>query len=201
MLNFAYNDLGNLSEGQMADLGWEMLAIASPLDSKNSQARWDASLLGLHDSRHLDNLQKSGEQLATANRLSWLPIPDIHRLLRKSLDNFFSGRGWVATRQPVVEIIKFNLETKTTMKTMSKDSHQQDIIETFINLAFDLTEENGDHLGKCESKLCGRYFAATRKGRLHFCSPKCSAYVRVDRRRKALQGQIARGPRISKPGS
>ena len=102
ILNFAYSDLGNLSEGQRADLGWEMLAFASPLNSKNTQARWDTSLLGLHDSKHLDNLQKSGEQLTTANRLSWLPIQDIHQLLRESLDNFFSGRSWKVIRPPVV---------------------------------------------------------------------------------------------------
>lgn len=185
ILNFAYSDLGNFSEGQKADLGWEMLAFASSLDSKNPQARWDTSLLGLHDSKHLHDLQGSGEQLTTANRLSWLPIPDIHLLLRERFDNFFSGTGWVVTRQPVVEIIQFNPETKTTMKTMSKSSHQQNIIESFINLAFDLTTENGDHLGRCESPLCRRYFAATRKGRLHFCSPKCSAYVRVKNARAA----------------
>jgi len=190
ILNFAYSNLGNFSEGQKADLGWEMLAFASSLDSKNPQARWDTSLLGLHDSKHLHDLQGSGEQLTTANRLSWFPIQDIHRLLRESLDNFFSGRGWVVTRQPVVERISFNSETKTTMMTMSKPSRQQDIIERFINLAFDLTVENGDHLGRCESSLCRRYFAATRKGRLHFCSPKCSAYVRVARKRGTLVSDL-----------
>jgi len=49
--------------------------------------------------------------------------------------------------------------------------------------AFDLIDSKREWMGICGNPRCQRRFVSTRKGRAAFCSPKCSAYVRIARAR------------------
>jgi len=191
LLSFVDKDIGRISRGQETDLRYEILAFSSPPKPKSPQDRQDSTLFLLRDALHLDRLEASGKEITREDRLSWLSIEEIHSRLKQKLDGFFSLKGWKVERPPITEEMVFDPRHGTTMKIVSKQSRTPDLINLIIIWAFDLVYSERERLGICKSPRCQRRFVAIRKERAKFCSPRCSAYVRVSKKRGTLQSQIA----------
>lgn len=186
LLNFVDKDIGRISRGQETDLRYEILAFSSPPNPKSPQERQDSTLFLLRDALHLDKIEASGKEVTREDRLSWLSIEEIHSQLKQNLDGFFSLEGWAITRPPITEIMSFNPRSGPTGKTFSKSGQIPALINLIIIGAFDLVYAEGERLGICQNPKCKRRFVALRKERAKFCSPRCSAYVRVARKRGTL---------------
>ncbi len=192
LLSFVDKDIGRISRGQETDLRYEILAFSSPPKPKSPQERQDSTLFLLRSALHLDKIEASGKEVTRDDRLSWLSIEEIHSRLKQKLDGFFSLKGWKIERPPITEEMIFDPRHGTTMKIVSKQSRTPDLINLIIIWAFDLVYSERERLGICKSPRCQRRFVALRKERAKFCSPRCSAYVRVSKKRGTLQSQIAR---------
>ncbi len=190
LLDFVGKDIDHLSQGQMVDLRWEVLAVTSPLNPQSDQERWDSTLFPLRSQQHRNQLEAEGKESRGHDRLAWLPFNDIHSHLKGLVDDFFSGRGWQIDRPQIHEILSFNPEHGTTMKTFSRSASDPHLINLIILWAFDLVYEERERLGVCKNPRCNRRFAATRKGRATFCSARCSAYVRVTTKRGGLKRAV-----------
>ena len=190
LLNFVDKDIGRISRGQETDVRYEILAFSSPSNPRSLHERQDSTLFFLRSALHLDQLEASGKEVTRDDRLSWLSIEEIHSRLKQKLDGFFSLKGWKIERPPITEEMVFDPRHSTTRKIVSNLNRTPDLINLIIIWAFDLVYSERERLGICKSPRCQRRFVAIRKERAKFCSPRCSAYVRVARKRGTLVSDL-----------
>ncbi len=168
LLDFAYEDLSNLSQGQLSDRGWEVAALVIDLDFRTSFAEGIQLIFSVLDkSTPNDPTRKVSEHL----------IRKFHDLLRQGVDDFFKGSGWKIT-EPERERRIGLTGPPHHLRFMVVDGVRPE--DQLIIKAFNLFDTEVDRLGNCRNPNCKRLFVAARKGRAFFCSPRCSAYVRVN---------------------
>lgn len=170
LLDFAYEDLANLSQGQLSDRGWEAVALLLIPNFQGGIGDWIIPLTIFTESTPDDRKRKVSEQ----------SIRKFHDLLRPGLDRLFKGPGWTITVP----------ERKMTIGLTGSPLYGMFMLDDGLPLedrlkivAFNLINTEIRRLGNCRNPNCKRPFVAARKGRAFFCSPRCSAYVRVNRAR------------------
>ncbi len=213
LLTFAYRDLATISQGQLTDLAWEVVSFAVPANLQSlsrvqvEQAQDDLFSLthpggpsealrkilskpSDHPIRELTQdeislLQESpkyGDELVPGNVLpkaSDRLVRKFQMLLGQGFDDFFySMTGWKISRPPTEESLIYNAG-----EIMTRGSNPPSPEIRLINLAFDLVKAEGERLILCNNPKCRRRFVSARKDRAMYCSPRCSAYVRVNKAR------------------
>ena len=157
LLEFAYADLSQLSQGARADLSYEVLAFGAQ----------DAVSLGvtLMGAFMVDDVAKL--------------VESFQREVRERFDQARAGHSWTFTYpQREKEVSLFNRFAVSAEKVKPQKGTKV-WIENLLAAATDLVEKDREKFGICENPRCKSPFVAQRKGRVRFCSPRCSAYVRV----------------------
>lgn len=153
LLKFAYADLERMSGGQRDDLGWEFVAFS--FDAPVAQPVDYAVRFQLEPRVHVhpEDLRR------------------FHESAREGLDSFFSS-GWEMTRPEVFERLKVGTRPFAFESPKNYQPRR-------VRYAFDLVRANCDRLLICSNPKCKKPFVVEKKGRGQFCSPRCSAYVRI----------------------
>jgi CGNR zinc finger len=157
LIEFAYyTDVDKLSEGRLADLGWELVSF--PFDEIPEQPT---------------DLKVPFKLDSGAARISLDFIRSLQGPIKKGLDNFFSNKGWAIETPKVFKRLKVG--TRPYIYESLKDKQP-----LRIRYAIGLVEAEGERLLLCRNPRCKRPFVAEKKGVTLYCSPKCSNYVRVN---------------------
>src|SRR5262249_33184537 len=99
----------------------------------------------------------------------------------------FSPGGWEFTYPRRTETITLDSReggkkiglVSTGFFTLDIPSLEQNLKEVFEITSFDLIKAEMDRLGICGNPRCRKPFVTEKKGKGRFCSPRCSAYVRI----------------------
>ncbi len=172
LLQFAQSDLDSLSAGRWADVGWEVAAFSLP----------EKILAGKGGIEEKKNAMVSLVLLVPLSPKPWTVPQEIvrkfHNSIKQGFEAFFGG-GWEIERPAIKEKIVY-----AGGQTRIRSGVFPGAITVLSLRAFDTISAEIQRIGKCESPRCGRPFVADKKGRGRFCSPRCSAYVRIARFRK-----------------
>jgi hypothetical protein len=172
LVSFAELELGGLSQGQLSDLGWELNAFLFPPGElaviENTSNRTSLTTLALVD---------HGESLGYAK----LSIEKCHAFLRNGIESAFHG-GWEFTYPKRTEKISLIANPEEVVVGPTFDILSLDTV--FEMVVFDLLKSEADRLGLCANERCRKPFVTEKKNKGRFCSPRCSAYVRVARFRE-----------------
>jgi hypothetical protein len=163
LLEFAYLDLSQLSQGARADLSYEVAALGKTDDLIGSAVTQLAALK--------PNLTKL--------------VEDFQKAVRERFDKARAGGDWIFTypsEQKHLSLFK-QLKIRAT-KISPRQLPETFGVDHLLKVATDLLEKDLEKFGLCQNPRCGRPFVAQRKGHVKFCSPRCSAYVRVTEKLK-----------------
>lgn len=170
LLAFAYMNLDDLSEGQRSDLAWDVKAFMLPPNI--AEPRTDLSVL----------LALNRVFVVNREEISDRTLQTFQEFARSGLQAAFFEGGWEFTHPKRTE--KISLGLKAGEKSWPGGSGQFDIPslkEIFETTSFDLVKAEMGRLGICGNPRCGKPFVTEKKGKGQFCSPRCSAYVRIAR--------------------
>jgi hypothetical protein len=168
LLEFAYTDLTTLSTGSRLDLQSEVYAFGLPTDP--------AGLTG-------DRLSDVRNDLIVLTRDSDL-VESFQKALRSRFDKAKTGHDWEWLQPERLKAFQLFVNVKPALGHGGRSGSIADGVEHLMAVATDLLERERDRFGVCER--CEQMFAAQRKGKVRFCSPRCSAYVRVTKARGKL---------------
>lgn len=171
LLDFAEEDLAALSQGQLSDRGWEVAAILLPPDF---QSRTDYTT-GL-DLLTLTQPIRNGLTKRVPEQL----VQKFHHQLKQGLDSLFKGPGWEIS-EPEKRKKLILIDPPHYGSAVQVDIPRPE--DRLIMATFNLFEAERGRWGNCGNPNCKRPFVTARKGRAMFCSPRCSAYVRVNKAR------------------
>jgi len=184
LLEFAGLDLGALSQGRSADLGWELVFFG--LNRRRDQLRDPFELFS--DLATLTAVQTE-EEAMERKRYGYIlfssgPSPifvsEFHSTIRGIFDTLFKGEYWEFRRPSPLERIVLHLKPGTPVKPQVSDFSGMGLL---MIQTTDLIKAEMQRLKICQNPRCGRRFVAAKKTRARFCSSKCSAYVRVNKAR------------------
>jgi hypothetical protein len=165
LLDFAFKKLDTLSGGELANIGWEVVAF------------------GVGREKIVDG---SNDAIVFFN----LAGPDRSRLIKRFQSELAAKfesvtKGfWEINRPALTE--KFAIPGVTPRTPHQEEEEHPGPSVYLILKASDLVKSERDRIGICENEKCPkpfRLFAAQRRNRAKFCSSKCSAYVRVNKAR------------------
>jgi hypothetical protein len=163
LLEFAYLDLSQLSQGARSDLSYEVYAFGLT-DHPTSSV--DAAML--HFAAHkTDDLNKLTE--------------DFQKEARDRFDEAIAGGAWVFQYPEVSRHLRLFHQIKIPATTFTAQNFG---VNRLLKIATDLLDKEQGKFGVCNNPRCQRPFVSQRKGRVKFCSPRCSAYVRVTEKLK-----------------
>src|SRR5262249_108106 len=177
LLSFAYMNLDDLSEGQRSDLAWEINAFILP--GKTSEFLWASSRSDLISSNFDPKIVS-----AAVIPVSDATMRTVQDFTKAGLQAAFSG-GWEFTYPKRTETIFLDSrESEKKVGLVSTGffdipSLKETIKEIFETTSFDLIKAEMDRLGICGNPRCRKLFVTEKKGKGRFCSPRCSAYVRI----------------------
>ncbi len=160
LLRFSELDLEGLSEGELANLRWELNTFM--LNRKPEELGHDYRMF-LFD-------------------LSPALIKDLQARMRDVFDSFFTPQGWLYKQPERIERISSGIRGPEG-QIYASNPPSFTVDELFIDRAADLIRAEKMRLKICERTDCGERFVAEKKFRGRFCSPKCSAIVRMRKRR------------------
>jgi hypothetical protein len=200
LLGFAEIDLDSLSEGRFADLRWEVVVFGlnrKPEQLKDRSKMAEEFYLLTVSPSMLDidpalddaaTLQAKFQSLHAEQKKGAPPdmIRQFQLTMQTAFDTLFKPDYWIVKRPTAEEAISLNMRTPTGILLGQKFpwSRGHDIL---LNQAIDLIKAEKDRLKICENPKCRKRFVAAKKGRAFFHSPKCSAYVRVNRARGKMK--------------
>jgi hypothetical protein len=191
LLNFSELNLDSLSEGHRANLRWEVVVFG--LNKKPDEMKGAFDIFPEYTM--LTDKEDKGASLYLVRKFQ--------TTMREIFDKLFSGKQW-RFRRPVQE------EAITLPHTMSKPASGSKLLEVYYEASkehpvthnpitytaedllsiqvIDLIKAEWQRLRLCQNPHCNRHprFVAAKKGRAQFCSPQCSAYVRVNKKRGKL---------------
>ncbi len=170
LLEFAYLDLSKLSQGQYADIRFDVHAFAL---EKNPET-WMAD-------GHPDwQISADVSLMMLSPTVDDVPAK-FQDELRTRFEKAKQGEMW-EWRYPSVE--KRIMVFKSAQVGGLLTHHLPSLFDQLMSRATDVIEREFQKFGICENPRCRRAFVAQRKGKVRFCQPKCSAYVRVTARLK-----------------
>jgi len=174
LLAFAYMNLDDLSEGQRSDLAWEVKAFMLPPNIAEPVASSRTALSVL--------LALNRVFVVNREEISDRTLQTFQEFARSGLQAGFFEGGWEFTYPKRTE--KISLGLKVGDKSWPGGAGQFDfpsLKEIFETSSFDLVKTEMSRLGTCANPRCRKPFATEKKGKGQFCSPRCSAYVRIAR--------------------
>jgi len=167
LLNFAALNLDGLSQGQLSDLVWEIKAflfppnIQSAINSNYGYQNLFAWLMHYPADDHGTISEKNAQAFA-----------------KSGLESAFHHGGWEFTYPRRTEkVALMSKEGEVAMLQFDSTSATQ----AFEITVFDLIKAERERLGLCANDRCRKPFVTEKKYKGRFCSPRCSAYVRVAR--------------------
>src|SRR5262245_11113392 len=138
LLNFAALDLDGLSQGQRADLGWEIKAFLFPSDIQSAITNWGyRTLLALLENKAYDPDPISVEKSQA--------------FAKSGLESAFHRRGWEFTYPRRTE--KVGLMSKEGEVAMLQYDRTS-TAEAFEITVFDLIKAERERLGLCANERC-----------------------------------------------
>ena len=174
LLAFAYNiKLEDLSDGQRSDLAWEIRAFVLPA-SIVVPVTSSKTVIDAHVSMHLIDVER--EQITDETTRAFQDFA------RAGLDAAFYKGGWEFTYPK--RTVKIALGMKAGEKSWPGGVVWLDfpsLREVFECKSFELLVDERNRLGKCANPRCHKPFVTEKIGKGRFCSPRCSAYVRIAR--------------------
>ena len=176
LLSFAYMNLDDLSEGQRSDLAWEINAFILPGKTNEFLASSKPGIISMNFDPKIVS--------AAAIPASDATVRTLQDFTKAGLQAAFSG-GWEFTYPKRTETI--TLDSRGSEKKVGLvftgffdiPSLEQALKEIFETTSFDLIKAEMDRLGICGNPRCRKPFVTEKKGKGRFCSPRCSAYVRI----------------------
>src|SRR5262245_50224607 len=190
-----------MSEGRLADLGWEVVMFGVSKNPKQITHDYESSVSlttltvpwGKEDFKRREEERKQAQDTNASFVVPRKVSPDLIRwfqvCMRERFDALYNGETWDFLYPPTRKIIAIPHYSKTPLQqllfkgvaTPVKDPLSAD--QLLLTKAFELLDAEKDRLMICENPKCGRKFVATKKGRSRFHSPTCSAYVRIRKSR------------------
>jgi CGNR zinc finger len=167
LLSFIALDLDGLSQGKLSDLAWEAKAFVFPPEIPIQ------SIVTKHATDGYRTLLALIE--AEPAERGAISLEKSQAFVRHAIESAFHG-GWEFTYPRRTE--KVGLISKEGEVTML----QFDITpatQAFEITVFDLIKAERERLGLCANERCRKPFVTEKKYKGRFCSPRCSAYVRV----------------------
>ncbi len=184
LLKFAYLDWDSLGADRAGDLRWEVAEFG--LNKKPAQLRhgpdMDIALVGLSYAPH-------GATAETDKGASPALIRQFQATMRAAFEILFLGQQWRVVRPTYEERIALFIKAKDG--SYWADNPPPFTGHDFLLMqAIDLIKTEKERLKLCQNPRCAtKRFVAEKKGRAFFCSPRCSAWVRVNKAR----GKFAEG--------
>jgi hypothetical protein len=195
LLNFSGLDLDSLSEGRLADLRWELVVFG--LNRKPEEMRSEFGIFfdlrslvipGSVDLQRLDSIKTKDETKQFQDYLkaemkkgaSLDLVREFQATMRGAFDALFTPAWWEVTRPTAVERIALNIRLYEQTPPAFTG---HDIL---LMQAIDLIKAEKERLKICQNPKCQKRFVAAKKDRAFFHSRKCSAYVRVNKKRGKL---------------
>ena len=208
LLNFSELNLDSLSEGRLADLRWELVVFALNRKPEEMKGRfgiyYELTLLTLtvpvlkdmpsseiekafpkaETEEEYKKILEARESEERKGASLWL-VKEFQTTMREIFTTLFSGEPWRFSRPVQPEALAL---THIKPKSGAEWAHNppaytaQDIL---LMQVIDLIKAEWPRLRRCQNPRCNRHprFVAAKKGRAQFCSPQCSAYVRVNKNR------------------
>jgi len=179
LLKFAYLDLAKVNNIAFNDLRLEIFAFA--LSEYKPPKEFSTGFF-----EPLPYLFRvfSLSRLGSTNSL----VDFFQSELRKRFDDSIQGRWWEYRRPAPVE--RFRIFRRRSPEGVHYvDNTGGDGIsvpDILLGIATDVLKRERERFGICQNLRCGNPFVAERKNRAKYCSPKCAAYVRVNRKRGKL---------------
>jgi predicted RNA-binding Zn ribbon-like protein len=190
LLDFAYLDLDSLSEGRFADLRWEVVVFG--LNKKPDQMKdefeifLELSSLTMPLTLDRDRLRsKEYQHQRLAESKKGAPpelLREFQNTMRNAFDQLFKPEWWEVTRPTAVERIALDIKTPDNSR-YAQNPPAFTGHDLLLMQAIDLIKAERQRLKICQNPNCRKRFVAAKKGRAFFHSPKCSAYVRVNKAR------------------
>jgi hypothetical protein len=170
LLTFSALDLNGLSQGQLSDLVWEIKAFLFPPDiqsviQKHSNDGYRVLFVVLEN--------EPGDRGA-------ISVEKFQAFVKHGIESGFHG-GWEFTYPKRTEKVGFkSKEGEVTPLEFDVTSARQ----AFEVTVFDLMKAERDRIGLCANERCRKPFMTEKEDKGRFCSPRCSAYVRMSRFRE-----------------
>lgn len=183
VFRFAYQEIAVFSEGALSDLAWDLSAfiLGKPFEQAAEDTKWLLHQLF----RIIPNFQTGQPtEEQPPRKLPLAFVIECQKALREQLQRWPQSLQWKVKRPESEESLILNIQkdgrfTGVTWNAFGPIFNPQD----FLALVFHLLKPEVRRLGICENPKCKKFFVTERKGRAHFCSPSCSAYVRVNKAR------------------
>ena len=170
LLEFAYMNLEDLSEGRRSDLAWEVRAfVLLSIGELVTSSKKDMNV----------NVMTAFVRVQT-EQVSDETVRKFQAFTRCGLQAAFFEGGWEFTYPKRTE--KISLGLKAGDESWPGGSGQFEIPslkELFETNSFSLVKAEMGRLGLCANLRCQKPFVTEKKGKGRFCSPRCSSYVRI----------------------
>ncbi len=185
LLEFAYKDLNDLTKGRLVDLGWEVAMFG--VNKKPDQIPNERdSFMDLHilagPYTPEEAMERRGMPLTPSETL----LRDFHSSMRNVFNLLFAGEWWEFKPPSAVHRIALSSIKGRDGAVKADNAIALTADQILVSRAFDLLKVEKGRLGVCQNLNCKRPFATLRKTIGKFCSPRCSAYVRVNKARGKL---------------
>ena len=159
-----------MSQGKLSDLAREAKAFLFPADLQSVITKHAADGYGV---------LLAMIEAEPAGRGS-ISLEKSQAFAKQGIESAFHG-GWEFTYPRRTE--KVGLKSKEgEVTTFQFDVTSAD--QAFEIALFDLIKAERERLGLCANDRCRKPFVSEKKAKGRFCSPRCSAYVRISRFRE-----------------
>jgi hypothetical protein len=211
LLNFSELNLDSLSEGRLADLRWELVVFALNRKPAEMKSRfgiyYELSLLTLPvpvlKDMPLSEIEKASPKAETEEEYKksleareseerkgaslWL-VKEFQTTMREIFTTLFSGEPWQFTRPARNEAVALTHIKPASGAPWAHNPPAYTAEDILLMQVIDLIKAEWLRLRRCQNPQCNRHprFVAANKDRAQFCSPQCSAYVRVSKKRGKL---------------
>ena len=193
LLEFSNRDLGQMGQGELFNLGWELVMFAvgsSPDmivqsdDARNSfytlfGSRWLEKITKTKTAKEWEPLIESNDKEDKSVSVNQPMISEFHDEMKRVFDLLFAKKIWETTppaRSETIGLTNLGVTRPINMTPLKP-------MELLKLRAVELIRNEEERLNLCGNPRCQRRFVAAKKGRAKYCSPRCSAYVRIAKSR------------------
>ena len=200
LLAFSELDLDSLSEGRLAELRWELVVFGLNKNPEQMKSRFDiyfeitmltapirVPLERLDSSKTEEEMKQFQDDLRAEERKGARLelVREFQQTMRNAFDNLFKPAGWEVIRPSALERIALDTGSPEgalhVQNPPAFSSH-----DILLMQAIDLIKAERRRLKICQNPKCQKRFVAAKKGKAFFHSQRCSAYVRVNKKRGKL---------------
>lgn len=177
LLGFERKDVGQLSQGQLLDMVWEIVAFWVEVDLK----RLPGGQTRLGPFPGFTDLH---EQVMRDHEAAGAEVKSIHVRLCDCLRRLFTNGSaeYQVSCPPLLRLLRL------PTGQISRGVFNQSLSDTFIPKVFDLLMRLGDHLTRCANQKCNNLLVRHR--RQVFCSPRCSQSARTKKWRETHRERL-----------